>query len=265
MNELVLNGSAGEVVVRTWAPDGPAQRIVLLLHGYGEHSGRYEHVAARLVADGAVVYAPDHRGHGRSAGERVLISDLDAAVGDVDLVALAAASAHPGLPTVVVGHSMGGVMATRYAQLYPGFAGLALSGPVIGGNPAIAMLLQLDPMPEVLIDPAVLSRDPAVGEAYLADELVWHGPFKRETLLALFAGIDAIAAGPVLRLPVLWMHGEDDALAPLEATKTAVDRVLGHDVLSRVYRGARHEVFNETNREEVLSDLAAFVLARTRS
>ncbi|MGQ0467870.1 MAG: lysophospholipase [Sporichthyaceae bacterium] len=251
----------GNLVVRIWEPAGPAVRVVLLLHGYGEHSGRYEHVAARLLADGAVVYGPDHRGHGRSAGERVLIEDLGAIVDDVERLAEVARAAHPGLPVAVVGHSMGGVIATRYAQTYPGFAALALSGPVIGGNPLIQSLLAMDPIPEIPIDPAVLSRDPEVGEAYAADELVWHGPFKRPTLVALFAAIDAIAAGPVLELPVLWMHGEEDALAPLDATKVAVDKVLGHDVLSRIYRGARHEIFNEINSGEVLEDLATFLKA----
>lgn len=259
--DLEVAGSAGVLLVRIWEPAQPPVRVVVLLHGYGEHSGRYEHVAARLVVDGAVVYAPDHRGHGRSAGERVFITDFDAVVADVEIVAQVARSAHPGLPVAVVGHSMGGVIATRYAQSYPGFAALALSGPVIGGNPMIEGLLQCDPIPDVPIDPSILSRDPAVGEAYAADELVWHGPFRRETLVALFAGIDAIAAGPVLALPVLWMHGDEDVLAPLDATKVAVDKVLGHDVLSRVYRGARHEIFNETNRDEVLADLASFLTA----
>lgn len=257
--DLKLAGSAGNLIVRRWEPEGPAVRVVLLLHGYGEHSGRYEHVAARLVADGAAVYAPDHAGHGRSDGERVHITDMEQVVDDVDLVAAAARADHPDLPVAVIGHSMGGIIATRYAQRYPGFSALALSGPAIGGNPAIAGLLEMDPMPEVPIDPAVLSRDPAVGEAYLADDLVWHGPFKRETLQAMFGAIDAIADGPVLRLPVLWMHGEQDVLAPLDATKAAADRTLGNDALSRVYRGARHEIFNETNRDEVLDDLAAFL------
>ena len=156
---------------------------------------------------------------------------------------------------------MGGIIATRYAQRYPSLAALALSGPVIGGNPAIAALLEMDPMPAVPIDPAVLSRDASVGEAYLADDLVWHGAFKRETLRAIFSAIDAIAAGPVLNIPVLWMHGEGDVLAPLDATQVAADRTLGKHTLSRVYRGAQHEIFNETNKDEVLDDLAAFLKA----
>lgn len=261
--DLELTGSGGTIVIRRWLPSGPPARVVLLLHGYGEHSGRYEHVAACLVAEGAAVYAPDHRGHGRSAGEPVLISDFDAVVDDVELVAAAARTANPGLPVAVVGHSMGAVIATRYAQRYPGLAALALSGPVIGGNPGIEAILQMDPLPDVPIDPSILSRDPQVGEAYAADELVWHGPFKRETLLALFAGIEAIGRGPVLELPVLWMHGECDVLAPLEVTRIAAGKVLGSDLVTRIYAEAQHEIFNETNRDEVLEDLASFLRTRT--
>ena len=95
-----------------------------------------------------------------------------------------------------------------------------LSGPVIGRNPEFEALLEMDPMPEVPIDPAVLSRDPAVGEAYLADPLVYNGPFKAQTLRALFAAVEALAQAPGLgSLPVLWIHGEEDALAPHAATK----------------------------------------------
>ena len=92
---------------------------------------------------------------------------------------------------------MGGLIAARYAQAHPDeLAALVLSGPVIGRNPEIEALLEMDPMPEVPIDPAVLSRDPAVGEAYLADPLVYNGPFKAQTLRALFAAVEALATRP---------------------------------------------------------------------
>jgi len=249
------------VVVRRWEPADPPRMLVLLLHGYGEHAGRYEHVAARLVDDGAVVYAPDHRGHGRSGGERVLIEDMEAIVDDAAAVLAQARTEHPGLPATVLGHSMGGIIATRLAQR-PGqdLAALVLSGPVIGGNPDIEALLAMDPIPEVPIDPATLSRDPSVGEAYAADPLVYSGPFKRPTLEALFAAVSAIAEGPRLgALPTLWIHGENDPLAPLGPTRDAIERIRGEHLEERIYPGALHEVLNETNREDVLDDVAQFV------
>ncbi|MEA2347043.1 MAG: hypothetical protein QOG62_830 [Thermoleophilaceae bacterium] len=255
-----MNGTRGKIVVHSWIPADPSF-IVLLAHGHGEHAGRYEHVAQRLMDAGAAVYAPDHLGHGLSEGERALIENVDDPVDDLQAVGAMAREAHPGLPLVLLGHSMGGMIATRLAQRDPdSLAALALSGPFIGGNPEIEGLLAMDPMPDVPIDPDVLSRDPAVGQAYMSDELVYHGPFRRPTLEAGFQAVAAIAdAPPMSGLPVLWLHGEEDALAPLAETRAAVDGLGAGSLESHVYEGARHEIFNETNQDEVLDDLVAFI------
>jgi alpha-beta hydrolase superfamily lysophospholipase len=258
--QFTMEGTRGGIVVRRWDTADP-RRIVVLAHGYGEHSGRYAHVAARLAADGAVVYAPDHRGHGRSDGERALVEDVEELVEDLRAVIALTRSEHPGLPTALLGHSLGGVVATRLAQRPDhGLAALVLSGPVIGGNPDIEGLLALDPIPRVPVDPGMLSRDPAVGEAYADDPLVYHGPFARATLEAIFAAVRAIAAGPGLgTLPTLWVHGEDDPLAPLAVTREAIERIRGDRLEENVYAGARHEVLNETNRDDVLDEVASFL------
>ena len=259
--ETEIAGSRGSLYVRTW-PNEDASFVALIAHGYGEHIGRYEHVAERLVAEGAVVIGPDHLGHGRSAGERALVERGEDMTDDLHLVVERARTENPGLPVVLIGHSMGGLIATRFAQRYGDeLAALVLSGPIIGGNAAIEALLELDPIPEVPIDPAGLSRDPAVGEAYAADPLVYHGPFKRATLEALFDGVGRVAAEPsdLGGLPTLWIHGTEDPLAPLESTRPAAERLAGSDFTERIYEGAAHEVFNETNREEVLDDVVAFI------
>ncbi|MBA2347446.1 MAG: alpha/beta hydrolase, partial [Solirubrobacterales bacterium] len=238
--------------------------IVLLAHGYGEHAGRYEHVIAALVAGGAAVYAPDHTGHGRSGGQRALVDDVEVLVQDLLTVEGIARDAVPERPVVLIGHSMGGLVAARYAQQHAdGLAGLVLSGPAVGDNPDLLALVGMDPIPEVPIDPAALSRDPAVGEAYAADELVYHGGFARETLMGLGAAIEAVAAGPSLgALPTLWIHGEEDPIVPLAHTRTAMEHLGGSELSEKIYPGARHELFNETNRDEVIGDVVAFV-ART--
>ena len=258
--EIQLDGRRGPVTVQRWDADDP-RRIVVIAHGYGEHAGRYDHVARRLARDGAVVYAPDHHGHGRSPGERALVDDVEALVDDVAAVIALARERHPGLPVALIGHSLGGIIATRLAQRDDhGLAALVLSGPVIGGNPEIEALLGLDPIPDVPIDPGMLSRDPAVGEAYASDPLVYHGPFARASLEGLFAAVRAIADGPGLgSLPTLWIHGEEDPLAPLAVTREAIERIRGERLEERIYPGARHEVFNETNRTEVLDDVADFI------
>jgi alpha-beta hydrolase superfamily lysophospholipase len=247
--------------VHRWSAAEP-RSIVLIAHGYGEHAGRYEHVAQRLVDDlDAAVYAPDHRGHGRTDGATGLVEDGEAITTDLHDVADSARAEHPGLPVALIGHSMGGLIATRYAQRFGSeLAALVLSGPAIGGNPAFEQLLAMDPIPDVPIDPAVLSRDPAVGEAYAADELVYHGPFQRVTLEQLFAAIGRVAeSGGFGDLPTLWIHGSDDQIVPLDVTRPAIERVRGANFVERIYEGARHEVFNETNRDEVLDDVVAFL------
>lgn len=254
-----FQGRAGTIRYRTWCADAP-RFLVLLVHGYGEHAGRYSHVAERLVEAGAMVLAPDHHGHGASDGERALFDDLELLVDDLATLDRIAREAHPKLPVVLIGHSLGGLIATRYAQRGVELAALVLSGPFVGGNPAIRGLLALPELPEVTLDLALLSRDPKVGEAYAADELVYHGTFQRPTLEALFAAVDRVAEGPSLGgVPTLWLHGDQDGLAPLGPTRAAFERLRGSQLEERIYEGARHEVFNETNRDEVLSDLVSFL------
>lgn len=256
-----IAGHAGDLHVETWAADDP-RYLAVLCHGYGEHVGRYPHVADALVAHGAEVVGLDHAGHGRSDGERVLIPDFEPVVDDVHLVATAAHEPRPELPVVLIGHSMGGMIAARYAQRFGDeLAALVLSGPVLGRWAAAEELVSQDPIPEVPIDPATLSRDPAVGAAYAADPLVWHGPFRRPTLRALLACLDRITVeGPVTGLPTFYVHGADDQLVPLGPSLEAVRTLIPDDLRTEDVRdGARHEVFNETDKDEVLAEVAAFV------
>ncbi|MFF8946846.1 alpha/beta hydrolase [Streptomyces sp. NPDC014864] len=258
--EHVLTSTRGRLTVREWPHPRP-RYLALLVHGYGEHAGRYAEVAGVLVEHGAAVFAPDHQGHGTSAGERVLIEDFEDVVTDVGAVAERARAAHPGLPLVVIGHSMGGLIAARFAQRHgTGLAALVLSGPVIGAWELPERLLALDEIPDTPISPATLSRDPAVGAAYAADPLVWHGPMKRPTVEAFARTLETVAkGGDVGTLPVLWLHGTEDRLVPLAGSRVGVERLSGGHLTERTYPGARHEVFQETNRAEVLADLTAFL------
>ena len=255
-----LEGRRGRIVVHRWSSTAP-RFVVLVAHGYGEHAGRYAHVADRLLAEEATVYAPDFEGHGRSDGNRAQFESIDNLVDELALVYEASRRDYSGMPAVIIGHSLGGLTATRFVQRdQPDLAALVLSGPVVGGNPQVEALLGMDPMPEVPIDPSILSRDSAIGEAYAADELVYHGGFHRETLAAIFAGVRAVAAGPGFGvLPTLWIHGEGDVLAPLDATREAMKHLRGSNTEEHVYRGAQHEVLNELNKDEVLDDVVRFL------
>jgi alpha-beta hydrolase superfamily lysophospholipase len=257
----MVDGSEGLVSVRVWDdPDSDPSRVVVIAHGYGEHVGRYDHVADELVARGAAVYGPDHLGHGRSDGEPVLVTDFERVVDDLHVVVELARQSHPGLPIVLVGHSMGGLIATRYAQRHGGgLAGLVLSGPAIGLGPVFAGWLAAADLPADPIDVAVLSRDPAVGEAYAEDPLVWHGGWKRTTVEAFQRADEAVAAGVGFgALPVLYIHGEADELVPMMLAQPMVERLRGDDLTELIVPGARHEVFNEIERDETIAAVADF-------
>jgi alpha-beta hydrolase superfamily lysophospholipase len=265
--EWEYDGLIGRLVARAWTgPDEPTH-VVVIAHGYGEHVGRYDRVAEALVGNGAEVYAVDHVGHGRSAGERVLVEDFEDIVTDLHGLAQTARREHPGLPVVLLGHSMGGLIAARYAQRHgDGLTALVLSSPVVGTWSAAAQLLALEEIPDVPLDITTLSRDPAVGQTYAADPLVWHGPFKRTTLEAMERGLQAVVSGPGLGdLPLLWIHGQDDQLVPLEGTRAGIEHLRGPRYQERIYPGGRHEMFNELNAEDVLADVIEFVRVHVAS
>jgi Lysophospholipase len=127
-------GIDGAIVARKWDLPDP-RYVVLLCHGYGEHMGRYDHVAARFNADGAAVYGQDHRGHGLSGGERVLMTDAESLVEDFHALSDVVRREYPDVPLVLVGHSMGGMLAARYVQKHGDELVCAvLSAPVISGG-----------------------------------------------------------------------------------------------------------------------------------
>lgn len=260
--EWTFDGANAPIVARAWPAPDESSFIAVLVHGYGEHIGRYEHVAASLATIGGVVYGLDHLGHGKSGGERVLIENFDGVVEDVHAVVAASRNAHPGLPVVLIGHSMGGMIGARYAQVHGDVLdAVVLSGAAIGSFDLVNMLLSLDELPDIPLDPSILSRDATVGEAYAADPLVWHGPFKRQTLQGFADTIAAIgAAGSLGHLPLMWIHGEDDQLVPIEGTRHGMAALRGDTFRERTYPGGRHEVFNETNKDEVLADVNAFIV-----
>ncbi len=246
MFESVFSGVEGRIFYRRWDPAEAPVRIVLIVHGYAEHSGRYAHVAAALTSRGAVVYAEDHLGHGRSDGERGLITDFERVVDDLSALVRIATHEHPGLPLVVVGHSMGGLLVARLAQRAPGdVAGVAFCGAVIGDWAWAREVLAQPELPSVAFDPAALSRDPQVGAAYAADPLVYHGQYKRPLLEAEVLALDRFERDiDRLAMPILFLHGTDDPFVPCDRSLRAVREMPSSALTVHVYEGGRHEVLN---------------------
>jgi len=251
---------------RRWKATGPARAVVLIVHGISEHSGRYEAVGRQLAQAGFHVVAYDHRGHGQSAGRRTYVDSFDELLDDLedhlDQVR------QLGLPVVVLGHSMGGLIATAYAvSSRPQANYLVLSAPALGaevpswqriGAPYASNLAPRlflpSPMPA-----SVLSRDPAVIEAYENDPLIKPGATARmgaELLRAMAATNEQIEK---VSLPTLVLHGSDDELVPASVS-VAIDDVEG--VERWELPGLRHEIFNEPEGPSVLADVVNWINLR---
>jgi alpha-beta hydrolase superfamily lysophospholipase len=259
MSEYNLSGHAGQLYVREW-PIASPKYLAVLVHGYGEHIGRYEDLAVRLNTHGAVVVGPDHAGHGRSDGERVMIPDLEKVVDDLRLVVNDAKQRYPGLKQVLIGHSMGGLISSRYIQKYGDeLACAVLSGPLLNAEGLVDVLLGMEELPTDPLNPAMLSRDDAVGRAYESDDLVWHGPFKRPTLLGFKQSLTMLAKGRTFPCPVCLLHGADDQIVPAAGSEIIFDRLKGDVSDRKFYPGAQHEIFNEINRAEVFDDVCAWI------
>ena len=132
-SERSFDGVGGvRIVYDVWTPDTAPRGVVVLSHGYAEHARRYDHVAQRFGESGLVVYALDHRGHGRSGGKRVYLRDISEYTGDFHTLVGIAAADHPDLKRVVLGHSMGGGIVFAYGVEHPDdYAAMVLSGPAV--------------------------------------------------------------------------------------------------------------------------------------
>lgn len=247
----------GRVSVRKWQPKAACHTVVLV-HGYTEHIGRYTGIANALAERNSFVVGPDHVGHGLSLGERAVIPDFEEVVDDLRLVI---ASVRDKSPVFMVGHSMGGLIATRYAQRYQhDLAGLILSAPAIGLGPFLKAVIDAPEIPSDGFDGSLLSRDPRIAELHAEDPLVWHGPWQRATLEAAFAATQAVEAGPSLsNLPVLYMHGTEDQIVPVGTTLPVIQKIMGPQGQIYLLPEQRHEIFNELGKEETFSLIADFI------
>jgi len=269
-----------QITAYRWDPAGEPRAVIQLTHGMGEHARRYDHVARALNDAGFAVYAQDHRGHGASADPDAL-GDLGqgswpALVDDIGLLSARIRAEHPGLPLILLGHSMGSWAVQQYLL----DQSADVDGAVLTGTAAIDVLepaLDLDqPLDLTMLNAAFqpartdfdwLSRDEAMVDAYVADPYTGFGIDAASTKL-MFAGARRLAdPAQVARmrpdLPVYIAVGEADPLnAGLALLTPLTDRYAAAgltDVTVRVYPGARHEILNETNRDEVIGDLITWL------
>ncbi len=276
---------------QAWLPQDPARAVVVVVHGIHEHSARYTHVGEALAAAGFAVYAADHRGHGRSGGRRANIERMALVLEDLRSFVRFATARHPGLPVFMVGHSLGGLIALHCAIDFgaidfgatdfgatdleaidlgaagPGITldGLVVSGPAVTTTAGSALARRLAGVLSALVpnlgvaalDAAEkISRDPDVIRAYRQDPLVYRGRVKARTGAEVLAAMQRLPAQlPLLSIPLLILHGTADRICPLAGSTMLHELVSSQDKTLRRYPGLYHEVFNEPEREAILTDL----------
>lgn len=269
-----LDGVGGvRLFTRAWTPAQPIASV-LIVHGVGEHSGRYERLAGELTQAGFAVFAYDHRGHGRSEGQRGHIDRFTDYLDDLDR-AVAWARGRGPRPLFLIGHSLGGLIVLHAAARTPALAdGLVLSSPACGlavhvpaWKHAVAMLANVIwptlAMRRTRVDSAYLSHDPAIGRAYLADPLVHFFITARgyaEVLTRLRRAAEAAAAS--VRLPALVFQAGDDHLVDAQATRAMFNALGSADKQLVWLEGWYHEVFNEAERARMIGQVLAWLRER---
>jgi alpha-beta hydrolase superfamily lysophospholipase len=239
------------------------------VHGYAEHSGRYEEMALWFAERGCAVHAYDQRGHGRSEGARCHVERFDDFLDDLGVVLDNIRSQHPELPITLLGHSMGGLITLAFlAARKPRVASAVTSGAALSIGAVSPLRVALARaarrvMPRLAIgsglDPEGLSRDPEVVRRYLADPLIVRTMTTSLGAELLEAAPRTAALAGEVEVPLLVLHGEADPICAPEGSQAFHAGVAAPGGALRVYPQLRHEIFNEPERETVWRDVLGWL------
>jgi len=268
-NKGLFRAAGGlELWYQCWRPEAEATATLAILHGLGEHSGRYANVVNHLIPRGYAVYGYDLRGHGRSPGKRGHINSWGEYRADAHAFLRMVREQQPDRPLFLLGHSLGSLIALEYTLRDSGAAewvqGVVSSGTALsteGFSPLLLMISRV--LSRVLpalgiktgLDATALSRNPAVVQAYQDDPLV-HGVGTPRLATESTAAIKwTLAHAANWNLPLLLLHGVADRLAPIGPSRTFFDQVSIADKRMIEYQGGYHEPHNDTNHEQATADL----------
>jgi acylglycerol lipase len=258
-----------------WLPESNPKAVLMIVHGVGEHSGRYMNVVNHFVPAGFAVYGIDHPGHGKSGGTRKYVNRFEDFIDPVKAYFEKIQGWQAGKPIFLVGHSMGGLISTVYLLDHQaGLQGAILSGPSVkipGNISPVTIFIgkMLDAlMPKLGLIKTVaegVSRDQVVVQAYLDDPLVYKGKTTVRLASELLKAIQRVhsEAGKIT-LPILILQGGADWIVDPSGAKMLYDAVSSADKQIKIYDGLYHEIYNEPEHPQVLQDIEQWIDAHMK-
>jgi len=244
------------IYFQKWSPEEKPKAVIIIAHGYAEHSGRYMNVVNHFVPSGYQVYALDHRGHGKSDGKLDEINDFSLFVADLKKFFDIIREESQDKKIFLIGHSMGSLISLLYALNYQHeLAGLVISG---GGlskpdDPPLPRRPANQPL-----DSSFLSRDPEVIKAYENDPLVYRGPIPQSIQSGMFKGLSRLSDEVKnIVLPVIIMAG--DGCTDGARSQTLFEGIGSEDKTLKRYPDLMHEIFNEPEHPQVMADLLTWL------
>src|SRR5262249_52369462 len=272
MKESSFKGVGGlKIATRSWQPAGKPRAVMILIHGFNAHSAYFAWPAEQFAAIGLACYALDLRGRGKSEGERFYVEKFSDYLDDVDGLVRQARSENPGLPIFVLGHSVGGVIASSYVFEHQNeIAGLISESFAydVGLPDAAALLLKgfshLAPHLHVYsLKNEIFSRDPAAVAKMNADPLIEKESQPAETSAEMIRASERLTENfPKFTVPILIVHGTADK-ATKPAGREKFYRMAGsQDKTLKLYEGHYHDLLNDIDREVVMADIQGWIEAR---
>lgn len=247
--------------------------VVVIAHGLGEHSSRYMHLLEEMSGQDVSFYVLDHRGHGRSEGKRGHVSSFNDFVADLDILIQMAHSENPGLPLILLGHSMGGVIAFQYTlrhsqatdALILSSAGLIPILEVPGWQQRLVRILsRIAPGLAIAngLNAAGLSHDQTIMDSYLNDPLVHDKVTVRWFTEFISAGQESLSRAGELTVPLLIIHGRNDPIVDYQGSIKTMEQASSPDKTLYIFNGLLHETMNESleQRQDVLAKVGEWIM-----
>lgn len=271
-NERTFEGVGGlKIATRTWRPESTVRGIMILIHGFNSHSGYFAWPAKQFAGSGFASYALDHRGRGKSEGERWYVEQFSDWLGDVDKLVDIAKSENPGVPVYVLGHSVGGVIGSSYVfEHQQEIAGLICESFAFDvGLPNLVQLAfegvgYLAPhLPLYSLKNEIFSRNPDVVAQMNSDPLIANEKQPAETASEVLKAAARLKENmPKFKVPVFIIHGTDDKATLPRGSQYFYDNVGSEDKTLKLYEGGYHDLLNDIDKEIVMADILAWVNER---